>query len=55
MSIFGKQKHFLLTKNFMSMLKIYRHKLNDIFYVETINFFIFFAEKYLGTFSVDNI
>ena len=45
-----KRKYFLLTKIFVSMLKNYRHKLNEKIFFDEHNFFIFFAEKYLGTF-----
>jgi hypothetical protein len=48
-------KSLLLRKNFVTMLKNYRHKLNLEKYFVIIFFYIFSAEKYLGVFSIDII
>jgi hypothetical protein len=55
MSIFGYSKTLLLTKNFVYIEKKYGVILNQKILFYERNFFIFFAEKYLGVFSVTYI
>jgi len=47
-----KKNIVLLTKNFDLIKKIYRYKINVNEKIYGRKFFIFFAEKYLGTFLV---
>jgi len=55
MSKIDLSKTLLLRKFFVSIMKFYGHILNlKIIFCDDI-FFIFFAEKYLGTFSVGYI
>jgi len=52
MSKNGISKMSLLTKNFITIMKIYRHNLNDKNLFYDCKIFLFFLKKDLGTFSV---